>query len=306
MTTATIQDKPPARNGLLGPLLLIGLGFMFLLNNLGIVAWSVWQVMFQFWPVFLIAVGLDILIGRRSVVVSLLVILITFGALGFGIWWLGPRSPASMPLVSQVINQPLASAKQGEINLSLGVGTLQLGAMAEPNGLITGQIETQQLDRIIRESSTNGDTAVFNLQYRQNTSFGSRWGQEDRWNFQLNPQLPISLHVNSGVGTSRLDLADLQISQLAINAGVGKTYVTFPRHGVVKANIIGGVGEVVVTLPQGVAARIELNRGLGNVTIPAGYRQEGEIYLSPGYSEATNRVDLHINGGVGTIQIIAQ
>jgi hypothetical protein len=46
--------------------ILIGLGVVFLLNNPGILNWSVWDVIFRLWPVLLIAAGLDILIGRRA------------------------------------------------------------------------------------------------------------------------------------------------------------------------------------------------------------------------------------------------
>ncbi|RIK28496.1 MAG: cell wall-active antibiotics response protein, partial [Chloroflexi bacterium] len=54
------------RSSLFGPILLIGLGILLLLSNLGVLTVNVWQMLFRFWPVILIAVGLDILFGRRS------------------------------------------------------------------------------------------------------------------------------------------------------------------------------------------------------------------------------------------------
>ena len=60
------------RGGLVGPIILITLGVVFLMNNLGVLDWSVWVVIFRLWPVLLVAAGLDLLLGRRSVWGSLL------------------------------------------------------------------------------------------------------------------------------------------------------------------------------------------------------------------------------------------
>ena len=65
------------RGSLVGPLILIGLGVVFLLNNLGILSWSVWEVIFRLWPILLVAIGLDLLVGRRSTLGSLLALALT-------------------------------------------------------------------------------------------------------------------------------------------------------------------------------------------------------------------------------------
>ena len=54
------------RGGLVGPIILIGLGVVFLLNNLGFLEWSVWDVLLRTWPLLLIAWGIDLLIVRRT------------------------------------------------------------------------------------------------------------------------------------------------------------------------------------------------------------------------------------------------
>ncbi|MDZ7844564.1 MAG: DUF5668 domain-containing protein [Anaerolineales bacterium] len=51
-----------------GPLLLIFLGAIFLIHNLGILPGSGWSSLLQLWPVLLIAAGLDDLLRRQGVV----------------------------------------------------------------------------------------------------------------------------------------------------------------------------------------------------------------------------------------------
>ena len=59
--------------GIVGPTILIGAGAVLLLNTTGLVDWDIWAIMWRLWPVILIAIGLDILIGRRSLAGSALV-----------------------------------------------------------------------------------------------------------------------------------------------------------------------------------------------------------------------------------------
>ena len=45
----------------------IGAGVMLLLSNLGYLPWESWGVLWRLWPLLVIALGVDLLIGRRSV-----------------------------------------------------------------------------------------------------------------------------------------------------------------------------------------------------------------------------------------------
>ena len=40
-------EERKQRGSLVGPVILIGLGVVFLLNNLGVLAWSVWEVILR-------------------------------------------------------------------------------------------------------------------------------------------------------------------------------------------------------------------------------------------------------------------
>ena len=74
-----------ARNrgvSMVGPLILIGLGLVFLLSNLGVLPENVWDYIWRLWPILLIAIGLDIVIGRRSVWGSLAVLVLILALLG--------------------------------------------------------------------------------------------------------------------------------------------------------------------------------------------------------------------------------
>ncbi|MFN2224851.1 MAG: LiaI-LiaF-like domain-containing protein, partial [Anaerolineae bacterium] len=62
-----MNERRPKRIDILGPVLLIAIGIILLLNTMGILEWSVWWRLIRLWPVLLIAAGLELLLGRRSV-----------------------------------------------------------------------------------------------------------------------------------------------------------------------------------------------------------------------------------------------
>lgn len=67
----------PRRPSLVGPTLLIGVGVLVLMQNLGFLPFGFWWTLWRFWPVVLIVVGLDLLLGRRSPVGGLVVLGLT-------------------------------------------------------------------------------------------------------------------------------------------------------------------------------------------------------------------------------------
>src|SRR4030067_1428909 len=80
------------RGGLVAPIILIGVGLVFLVTNLGMLSTSIWGVLLRIWPVILIAMGIDLLIGRRSLIGRMLALVLILAVLACGLWVGGGRS----------------------------------------------------------------------------------------------------------------------------------------------------------------------------------------------------------------------
>jgi hypothetical protein len=293
------------RGGLVGPTILIALGIVFLLNNLGYLSWGIWDSLLRLWPVVLIAVGLDLLVGRRSMLGSALVALLVLLGLCMAVWWSGFWLPNGIAIVGETINQPLGGARSADVDIGMGAGQLHIGALAESDNLIEGRVDRAGNEQIARTFTMNGDTAVFGLKSRAAWPFmfGERRSDGVEWDLRLNRAIPLRLHIDTGAGQAALDLARLHIANLEINTGVGQTTLTLPQEGQFAARINGGIGQVVVTIPAGMAARIVATTGLGQVNITGNFQRNGNVSVSPGYDGATNRVDLTVNGGIGSLVI---
>ncbi len=294
------------RGGLVGPLLLIAFGVIFLLNNLGMLGWGVWEMILRLWPVLLVAAGLDLLFGRRSVLGSILVVVIVLGIVGGALWYFELQPAAGgEALAAQEIYQPLDGASRADVEIGFGVGTLRLGARPESPNLLEGTVPTLAGERVSKDFYVTGDTAYLRLRSRSDGGFPfeGRWGTDRVWDLKLNGTVPTRLRVNTGVGVTSADLGQMSLSDLEVHGGVGKTDLILPGRGQYQVRINGGVGEVNVMIPAGMAARIRVDAGLGGIQVNGNYQRQDRYYVSPGYDSAQNRVDLRVNGGVGRISV---
>lgn len=295
---ATHRAIRPA--SLIGPLILIGLGVVFLLNNFGIATWNVWEAILQLWPVLLIAAGLEIIVGRRANWAAWLILIITIGVLGAGIWLL-PRWNGSTIVGGQSITQPIGDATSARINIAFGAGTLRLKSVDDSANLVVGTIERRDNERVEQAYRLNGTTAIFSLTSKSSGTIRST--RQLTWDLAINQRIPADLTVSTGAGQTNLDLTALTLTRLDVNTGAGQTIMTLPQRGSFSAKVSAGVGEVRITVPEGMAARIHVTKGLGSSSVLGSFERQGEYYVSPGYTTAADRVDLDVSGGVGAITI---
>ena len=289
---------------ILGPVILIALGTILLLNTLGVLDWSVWWDILRLWPLLLIAIGVDLLIGRRSIWGGLVVALLVLGVLAGVVWQSQSGAPPS-GMASQPIEQPLGGATQAEVSLAPAIGELRLEALREAANLVEGTVYLDKGEKIEENLTVQGNRATYTLKSGQVpwVPFTGQAGQR-LWDLGLSPGVPLTLKVNSGVGANNLDLSGLTLDELSVSTGVGRTVVTLPAEGGFSANISQGIGEVVVVVPEGLGVRIKANTALAARDMPDDFVSAGEnVYTSPGYATAEQRVDLEAGIAIGKLTV---
>ena len=309
-----MEKQEKRGSGLVWPMILIGAGIVLLLNNLGLLAWDVWETIFRLWPILLIAIGLDILIGRRSAWASLLVVAGVLLALAGSVWLLSRGSgtfSSGEGLRTLEISEPLQGATSAEVEIGLGAGVLRLGALSEADKLIEGTIAVERGEKVISARQGSGDATRYTLRTEGTVRAFSWFGQRGRalegrtWELRLNRDVPLRLSVSTGAGQAFLNLERLNLTYLEVDTGVGQATLTLPERGRFRAQVNAGVGQVIIRLPEGLAARIRVDAGIGGVEVRGDYRRQDDTYVSPNYDTAANRVDLEVDGGVGQIRIEA-
>lgn len=308
MSTPTLgQERRRPRSGLVGPTILIGLGVIFLLNNLGILGWEVWGALLRLWPLALIAVGLDLMFGRRSILGSLLVVVLMLAVAGGALWYLNAWPGTAPGLTTEAISQPIGQADRANVSITMGVGSLSVGALTESSDLIAGTISHSSREQLVREFNVSGGVASYALRVDGKDdwamSFDNRGGRGPIWDLRLNTGVPMQLNLATGAGQSTIDLERLRLENLKISTGVGQTTITLPQSGRLSAKIDGGVGQTTIKIPAGMAARVTASAGIGQVRMPDSFSRQDRTYTSPGYDTAENQIELTVSGGIGSIVV---
>lgn len=291
------------RSSLFGPILLIGLGILLLLSNMGLVTMDVWQMLLRFWPVILIAIGLDILFGRRSgigaIIAVVVLVLVIVGSLP---WAGGVMAGTTEP---RAIQQELAGAQAADVRIAADVSSLTVGSTPDRTLLASGTIRPLRNERIDESFRQQGDRVIYTIR-SEGPALSLpiwNWRGQGQWDLQLTTAVPLNLEISTGVGQATLNLEQLQLSALKINSGVGETTVTLPGRGNFQGEISGGVGQLTVLVPDTLAVQITASAGLGNVEVNGDFARDGKVYTSPNYDRAEQRVQLDVSGGVGAVTI---
>ncbi|RPJ15864.1 MAG: hypothetical protein EHM33_34480, partial [Chloroflexi bacterium] len=77
-------------------------------------------------------------------------------------------------------------------------------------------------------------------------------------------------------------------------------------HGVTGSNIVNatsGAGNVVVQIPSGIAARIHATTGWGKAIIDPRFNKTDNIYQSPDFDNAVNKVEITVQSGAGNVSV---
>ena len=289
--------------------------------------------MWRLWPVFLIAVGLDLLIARRSPILGAIVALVTIG-LVVGLVFAGKTLGISSnpDVITEQFSEELGSATSARIELDFSVGPASIEALVDSNDLF--QAEITHLGEVEFNSSGTSRKTI-QLDTRE-LSFNSGWfdvvnERELRWEIGISPDLPVDLDIYGGVGEADLDLSELNLTGLNLDVGVGQieiylpstpdayearisgsvgeTYIEIAEGADLRLNVDGGVGEVTIDVPEGAAVRLDASIGVGRVRVPSNFRQigggdndfvgEDGVWETTGFGSADRKIIINFDGGVG-------
>jgi len=290
------------RNEIAGPVFMIGLGALFLLSSGGWIGWQSWNLLWRLWPIMLVAVGIEIIIGRRSLWVSLAAVIVIVAVLGGLLWILGGVSPTQgVALTEESVSQPLDEIKQAVVIISPTVGELNIGKNQDPSVLIQGSINFNKSLRVYSDYQVRGQTGTYKIESQSMATFpsGQFWG----WDLDLTDSIPLEVDLSMGAGEMNVDVSELVLTRLDVSQAVGKLTVDLAEREEYQADLSQAVGSIEVVVPESVGVRIEISRAISSLSMPSTFAHRGDYYYSSNYDQAETKIDLKISQAIGSIEV---
>ena len=253
-----------------------------------------------FWGSVLIILAALLLLKQMQIIDDVFGFFWPLLVIALGIWMIVSYYGRHKPVEGQQVSIPLEGAAGATIKLDHGAGRLDLRSGAGSGEVLNGRFG----NGLDYKSRLAGDRLEIKL--RTPHQAWVWWpGESLDWEVHLNPSISLSLKIDSGASSSVLDLSDLKVTDLDIDTGASKTELTLPGNaGNTHVDIDTGASSLKITIPTGVAASIRVKSSMTSVAINARFPHlDGGLYQSPDYSTASNRIDMTIDAGVGSIAI---
>ena len=304
---------PPSRRPLFWPVVLIGIGSVALLFNLGWLNWDEVGRLYRLWPLLLIALGIGIMFRGRlparvaNLFGAVLLVLVVIAVGGAVASIPSAFTNSTFPVVTTHAAAPAGEVSAPHLNLSAGAAqiTVRGGSTGGDLYRATFQSPTDEKPDVTLDTATGAVNV--NLPGRS----GFQWGTENDHrsvDLVLDDQLPWAIGLNSGASQTSLDLSALKVSSVTVKSGASSVKMTLPKPtGTVPISVSGGATHLTIERPAGTPIRVTSSGGATSLDVDgqhfAGLFNSGQNFVSPAYSSATDRYDITIESGASSIQI---
>ena len=203
--------------------LLIMVGVLLLLANLGRLPDGFLGALAPLWPLLLIAIGVNLVVSRYQVWAGSAAALAIVGvALGVAWWQADADPPFARGGVVEPIKVEVGEASSARIDLTVAAGELDLHAGTAGPLLIDGSLTTNSsngaLELTLRDQA---GARRIGLKTDLDVRFFPPFGRSFRtsWKLALHPDIPTELRIDGGAADLNLDLRDLNVKLLDVDSG---------------------------------------------------------------------------------------
>ena len=297
------MENPRRMHSLFWPILLVGVGITWLLVNLGIIpAFNPVQLL-KLWPIILIVLGFDMILGRRFPWAGTLIgLLAVAGIVTFLI--MSPKlgyTPAAKTQ-TETFTELVGDATSSKIYIESSSAPVKVNPLSAGDELVHAVITHRSIfnfdvsgtsDRYVRMSETSNSTDWLSWDITA-----------DRlaWDIGLAQGIPTEFIFNGGSGKIDVDLTSIELTSLKADLGSGASDFILPAVDTeYTAEIDSGSGAVDVEILDGATLTLELSGGSGavNVSLPKNAEFEIEVFDDGSGSLSLPSGLLKVGGGTG-------
>ncbi len=261
------NNKQPYRS-LFWPILLIGLGVLWLLGSFNLIPNLSLAMLGVLWPVILIVIGLDILFARRLPWISGLIALLVIALLVFMLIGAPALGLKITPrVVTEQFSEPIGEAQSARLDLDLVEFPSTITPLQNSTNLIDASLT--HAGRVIFTTSGEKQKSV-SLGYERPNLNLSLTGPMD-WKIGITPDLPLDLNIDGGSGSLNANLSGLDLMNFFIDVRSGSVKLILPAsQESYPSEVIGGSGSLKMDIEDGARTEMRFESHSGSVQVNIG------------------------------------
>jgi len=283
----------------------LGLGTVFLLANFGYVEWNSLNLLLKLWPLLLVALGLDLIFQGRSALATVLGVLLAIVIMG-AVAWYALANTATDRVGNTSVSQKLEGATSVDMRISDPTGRMEISAGADAGSLLQGSIDLVGNNKLSQDYQVQDNHGSLDLSMQ-----GTAWGpwmagfDDPLWQFELSPEVPITLTAETAAGSLKLDLTGLNIDELNGTVAVGSLDVVLDPQDQLQGQLSNPVGKITIHVPEGALVEITLQTAISTQNYPDGFTKMGDRLYSPNATPENATVRLEVEQPIGLVLVVS-
>lgn len=299
-------------------LTLVFVGAILLLDNFNIIDFY-WGSVWQFWPLVLILIGINMVFGRNkskpwssTVIIALSCLVLGFIAY-MGIYradrsesrwsWSFDDEEEAKALSSGTFSEAMpAGTRYAELHIKGGATRYVL--QDSTSQLFEAEVKRSygkfSLQKISRDSV---EILNFNMKGKgENIDLDEL--DENSARMRMNTRPIWRIFFEMGAGEADFDLSPYQVEQLQVKGGAASFDMKLgvPRTQT-EVTVEAGMAEVKLNIPESVGCKISIKSGLSDQDFEGFEKQEDGTYLSPGYAQSAKKINIQLKGGLSDFEV---
>ncbi len=297
---------------------LVFIGTILLLDNFDVIDFY-WRSVWNFWPLFLILAGLNLVFGKakQSSAGKALVILLTCVVLGTVAYVGSTRSNQysnwffdnDEELSASDTNQVRTFSETYNPAVPNAALTIEGGATVYELNQATAQLFEAEVNQsygqyTLTKSSTDSVDKVNFKMLDGGKSWNLKKSNANKAILRLNPNPIWSIRLDMGAGKADFDLSAYKLADLIIEGGAAAFEVKLGQPlALTTVSVDTGVADVKVSIPENAACQIEYEGGLTSKSFEGFDKKRDGLYESANYATAATKIHIKLNGGLSSFKV---
>lgn len=306
--------------------LLLFIGGVLLLENFNVIDFY-WRNVWNFWPIFLIILGVNILFNKNNSqtgnVISLGILIITLCFLFVkgqdkpeGRFWWGNNNKNHIEVdidddenadfTTSTFAEPFVAGDETKKNiLEISGGGTSFDLKGSTDSLVSASVKRKNSSfALIKNTTDSVNTITFKMKGKNNRNNWSIGDGGNDVNLRLNTTPTWEMNLKLGAGQINFDLTDYKVRTFNFDGGAAELDVKLGNLlPITDINVKTGVAEVKISIPEGSGCRIKTKTGLSTKDFDGFNKISEGVYETSNYQSSTKKVFINFDGGLSSFEV---